>query len=210
MPLRDALNAKGFEITHSDSLELIAKAFGYDNWNVLSAMIKCAEPRGAAADRAHEAGRDDPTQPALLCCSFCGKNQHQVRKLVAGPTVYICDECIELCTDVVEDSDPDQELARLIQGDEAFARTLSTEELAHYVERGRKGVERNRLALDCAQRVLVAQADRADGDVPSRFATWCDKSPEELVPLQQKLRGQLTYCEDALRLATAVLNARRT
>ena len=73
-----------------------------------------------------------------------------------------------------------------------------------------KGVERNRLALDCAQRVLVAQADRADGDVPSRFATWCDKSPEELVPLQQKLRGQLTYCEDALRLATAVLNARRT
>ncbi|MHB1341505.1 MAG: ATP-dependent Clp protease ATP-binding subunit ClpX [Coriobacteriia bacterium] len=38
-----------------------------------------------------------------LKCSFCGKPQHQVRKLVAGPNVYICDECIELCTDIVEE-----------------------------------------------------------------------------------------------------------
>src|SRR5699024_9933169 len=38
-----------------------------------------------------------------LKCSFCGKSQEQVRKLVAGPGVYICDECIELCTDIVEE-----------------------------------------------------------------------------------------------------------
>ena len=38
-----------------------------------------------------------------LKCSFCGKNQEQVRKLVAGPGVYICDECIELCTEIVEE-----------------------------------------------------------------------------------------------------------
>ena len=38
-----------------------------------------------------------------LKCSFCGKNQDQVRKLVAGPGVYICDECIELCTEIVEE-----------------------------------------------------------------------------------------------------------
>lgn len=38
-----------------------------------------------------------------LKCSFCGKSQDQVRKLVAGPGVYICDECIELCTEIVED-----------------------------------------------------------------------------------------------------------
>ena len=37
-----------------------------------------------------------------LKCSFCGKSQDQVRKLVAGPGVYICDECIELCTEIVE------------------------------------------------------------------------------------------------------------
>jgi ATP-dependent Clp protease ATP-binding subunit ClpX len=38
-----------------------------------------------------------------LKCSFCGKSQRQVRKLIAGPNVYICDECIELCNDIVED-----------------------------------------------------------------------------------------------------------
>ena len=34
-----------------------------------------------------------------LDCSFCGKGQHEVRKLIAGPTVYICDQCVELCVD---------------------------------------------------------------------------------------------------------------
>src|SRR5690625_2380709 len=38
-----------------------------------------------------------------LKCSFCGKSQEQVRKLVAGPGVYICDECIELCNEIVEE-----------------------------------------------------------------------------------------------------------
>jgi hypothetical protein len=36
-----------------------------------------------------------------LCCSFCRKSQKEVRKLIAGPTVYICDECIGLCSDIV-------------------------------------------------------------------------------------------------------------
>src|SRR5260370_26375222 len=36
-----------------------------------------------------------------LKCSFCGKSQNDVRKLIAGPTVYICDECIELCNDII-------------------------------------------------------------------------------------------------------------
>ena len=36
-----------------------------------------------------------------LYCSFCGKSQHEVRKLIAGPTVFICDECVELCMDIV-------------------------------------------------------------------------------------------------------------
>jgi ATP-dependent Clp protease ATP-binding subunit ClpX len=37
----------------------------------------------------------------LLYCSFCGKSQHEVRKLIAGPSVYICDECVALCTDII-------------------------------------------------------------------------------------------------------------
>ena len=39
-----------------------------------------------------------------LRCSFCGKPQSQVRRLVAGPGVYICDECVEMCMDIVEDA----------------------------------------------------------------------------------------------------------
>ena len=38
-----------------------------------------------------------------LYCSFCGKSQHEVRKLIAGPTVFICDECVNLCTDIISE-----------------------------------------------------------------------------------------------------------
>ena len=38
-----------------------------------------------------------------LFCSFCGKSQHEVRKLIAGPTVFICDECVELCMDIIKE-----------------------------------------------------------------------------------------------------------
>ena len=36
-----------------------------------------------------------------LYCSFCGKSQHEVRKLIAGPTVFICDECVDVCVDII-------------------------------------------------------------------------------------------------------------
>ena len=39
----------------------------------------------------------------LLFCSFCGKNQNEVRKLIAGPSVYICNECIDLCNDIIQE-----------------------------------------------------------------------------------------------------------
>lgn len=45
-------------------------------------------------------GKDDDK---LLYCSFCGKSQHEVRKLIAGPSVYVCDECVELCNDIIRD-----------------------------------------------------------------------------------------------------------
>ena len=43
------------------------------------------------------------TTDKLLYCSFCGKSQHEVKKLIAGPSVFICDECIELCNDIIRD-----------------------------------------------------------------------------------------------------------
>ncbi|MCW8858520.1 MAG: ATP-dependent Clp protease ATP-binding subunit ClpX [Deltaproteobacteria bacterium] len=59
--------------------------------------------------------KDDNSQ---LTCSFCGKSQDEVKKLIAGPTVYICDECIELCNDIIDeesrlDQSPDSETKKL-------------------------------------------------------------------------------------------------
>ena len=52
---------------------------------------------------------EKPGSEKLLYCSFCGKSQHEVRKLIAGPSVFICDECIELCNDIIrEESQGDQ------------------------------------------------------------------------------------------------------
>ena len=50
--------------------------------------------------RGDEAGK-------LLYCSFCGKSQHEVRKLIAGPSVFICDECVELCNDIIREEASD-------------------------------------------------------------------------------------------------------
>jgi len=40
---------------------------------------------------------------STLYCSFCGKSQHEVNKLIAGPTVFICNECVDLCTDIIRE-----------------------------------------------------------------------------------------------------------
>ena len=40
---------------------------------------------------------------SLLYCSFCGKSQHEVKKLIAGPSVYICNECVDLCDDIIKE-----------------------------------------------------------------------------------------------------------
>src|SRR5437868_1976362 len=92
--LRDALKAKAVEITHSESLELIANAFGYANWNILSAKIEAAEP-GADAQ--------EPARQKTLLCTFCGKSQHEVKKLIAGPSAYICDGCVALGADIIRE-----------------------------------------------------------------------------------------------------------
>src|ERR1700720_2820309 len=48
----------------------------------------------------------------LLKCSFCGKSQKQVKKLIAGPGVYICDECIDLCNEIIEEEPGEPAAAR--------------------------------------------------------------------------------------------------
>ncbi|MES2354352.1 MAG: ATP-dependent Clp protease ATP-binding subunit ClpX [Pseudomonadota bacterium] len=53
----------------------------------------------------------------LLYCSFCGKSQHEVRKLIAGPSVFICDECIELCNDIIREEIQGEASGRLTRSD---------------------------------------------------------------------------------------------
>jgi ATP-dependent Clp protease ATP-binding subunit ClpX len=56
--------------------------------------------------------RKDSNKYGNLFCSFCGKNQDEVRKLIAGPSVYICDECIELCNDIITEENEREAISR--------------------------------------------------------------------------------------------------
>src|ERR1700726_4874341 len=53
-------------------------------------------------DQRGNSGRDK-----VFHCSFCGKSQHEVRKLIAGPSVYVCDECVALCNDIINEKSRD-------------------------------------------------------------------------------------------------------
>jgi ATP-dependent Clp protease ATP-binding subunit ClpX len=87
----------------------------------------------------------------VLYCSFCGKSQHEVKKLIAGPSVFICDECIELCNDIIRDEVPTEgadaksakgdlpipgeikaSLDQYVIGQEAAKRTLAVAVYNHY------------------------------------------------------------------------------
>jgi hypothetical protein len=95
-----------------------------------------------------------------LCCSFCGKHQREVRKLIAGPTVYICDECIGLCNDIIaEEIDREEHAAQLPGGVRA--------RIAKILERGVPAAERIQNALK--DRIIEETARRrAAGEPPDR------------------------------------------
>jgi len=213
--LRDALQTKAVETTHSECLELIAKAFGDENWNILSARIAAARSRATDAPALAPADVHEPAPPKTLHCSFCSKSQHAVRCLIAGPSVFICDECLAICDDILVD----QDIMNLLKADEesgneaypaasAHVRAMPTEEVAACVERSRKGVERSRLDLHTIQRVLAMR----DGEVPQedilaspRFA---GKTRADLLGLRQHAERMLKRYENALRIATTVLGTR--
>src|SRR5262249_31104845 len=167
--LRDALKVRGVKATHSECLELIAKAFGYDNWNILSAKIETARSRQPNGRALPPAGAYDPVLNKTASCSFCGKTQHEVEMLIAGPPpLFICNECVGISSDVLAD----QEILSLLKADEehanqsspaafAYLRRKSTEQLALHVERGKKGAGHWRLGLQHIRRILAVR----DGDV---------------------------------------------
>ena len=73
--------------------------------------IACAGDGKGARGVAERRKGNGTTQ--ILQCSFCGKTQREVKKLIAGPTAYICDECVALCNDIIaEDSGGEAQPAR--------------------------------------------------------------------------------------------------
>jgi len=85
----------------------------------------------------------------LLYCSFCGKSQHEVRKLIAGPSVFVCDECVDLCNDIIreeiQEKDADSAIRKLpipeeiknilddyVIGQESAKKVLSVAVYNHY------------------------------------------------------------------------------
>src|SRR5690606_11507582 len=95
-------------------------------------------------------GSRDPTTMArigdggdLLKCSFCGKSQKQVKKLIAGPGVYICDECIDLCNEIIEEE--------LAEGSEfTFDELPKPREIYDFLEKYVVGQDRAKRALSVA------------------------------------------------------------
>ena len=80
----------------------------------------------------------------LLYCSFCGKSQHEVRKLIAGPSVYICDECVELCNDIIREEMQDK------SGSEGSSRLPKPQEIKQILDEYVIGQERAKKVLSVA------------------------------------------------------------
>ncbi len=109
-----------------------------------------------------------------LYCSFCGKSQHEVKKLIAGPSVFICDECIELCNDIIRDETPAEgqaakapksdlptpaeiksSLDAYVIGQETAKRTLSVAVYNHYKRLKHMGGSKDEIELTKSNILLI-------------------------------------------------------
>ena len=214
--LRQALTVKAVSITHSESLELIAKAFGFDNWNILAARIEAAGP-APDVDLAEMAQANGA---ATLHCSFCGKSQHDVGALIAGPTVFICDECVGLCDNIIEDQAIDRTLREAPERDPfAVTAEIMRRKGDDQLETYKAGAERWREHLVWSLQQSADALTRLETGAPwvpdalSKGRGWTrdplhGKSREEIEAHRASLQASLARVADRLRAAEAVQRER--
>jgi len=191
--LCEALKPKPVVLTHSESLELIAAIFGVDNWNVLSARIKAGD----------ETSSDGP------CCTFCRKASNEIEALVAGPGVYICNECIALCSNTLEE----QSIAKMLrEADPASAaldhfRDRSTEQILAYRREAQRRLSSTRTAMRAVEILLgeTAHEQTVPEPIHELFRT---KSKKELAATKEHLKHNLEKTEATLRIVDDVLRLR--
>jgi ATP-dependent Clp protease ATP-binding subunit ClpX len=107
----------------------------------------------------------------LLYCSFCGKSQHEVRKLIAGPSVFVCDECVELCNDIIREELDDRTeqggsslpkpqeikdvLDQYVIGQQQAKKVLSVAVYNHYKRLETRNSDKNEIELSKSNILLV-------------------------------------------------------
>jgi hypothetical protein len=121
--LRDSLEGRNISLSHSTCLEIVARQFGFADWNTLSAKLpvegEIETPLGEVGTRADETAEITQTAVPWSTCSFCGKARHEVRSLIAGcggweafrasrgperSNVFICDECVTFAAQIFANS----------------------------------------------------------------------------------------------------------
>ncbi|HKD21297.1 MAG TPA: ClpX C4-type zinc finger protein [Rhizomicrobium sp.] len=199
--LRKALDEKSVTLSHSESLELIAKILGARDWNVLSAKLAAeniavpAEPEAAA-----------PSAVKSYACSFCGKSQHEVSKLIAGPGVFICDKCVGMCDEFLSESESNS-LAKQVTR-ELFERK-STEELVLSKMKIERGLSLARRLQEAIKKTGQATPDKAGAKSQSpQVWFYLRKSPDERRAYENEIEARRDGLERALGVVTELIQQR--
>jgi len=117
--------------------------------------------------------KPDKTDRSALHCSFCRKSQHEVKKLIAGPAVLICDECVALCNKIIaETPDPDPSEPSKIRRPDDLPTEKLLKILAGQHEMYREVRDRAQESVDILRKREVSWADIAAALGISRQAAW--------------------------------------